>query len=129
MDSILSVWDNLWAELSWPFTVVIVALMVVDITTHYFWKGRHHKQLSGLMTGVGILGTFFGVVVGLQDFDPNKISDSIGPLLDGLKVSFSTSVMGLGAAVFTEIVEKVFPNRRARLDDPIADSMNQHMLD
>jgi hypothetical protein len=129
MDAVYKVWQTLWIPLSWPFTVAIIALCLVDLTTHYVKEGRHHRQFTGLMTGLGILGTFFGVVVGLQDFDTSNIGRSIGPLLEGLKVSFATSVAGILASVFTEVVERAFPAKRAKLGDPVADSINQHMLD
>lgn len=129
MESVLKVWLNLWSALSWPFTVVIFLLLAADLITHYLKEGRNHRQFTGLMTGVGILGTFFGVVVGLQDFDPNNVGGSIGPLLEGLKVSFATSVAGLFAAVTTELIERTLPSRRAAVGDPVVDSLNQHMHD
>lgn len=128
MSPVEKVLENLIGPLSLPFTVAIVILWAVDLITHYHDGGRNHKQLTGLMTGVGILGTFFGVVVGLQDFDPSNISDSIAPLLEGLKVSFSTSVAGLFAAISTEIIERTLPAKRAKIGDPVADSLNQHMF-
>lgn len=129
MEAVSKVWLNLWTELSWPFTVAIIVLMVWDITSHYIKEGKNHRQFAGLMTGIGILGTFFGIVVGLQDFDPNKVGASIGPLLEGLKVSFATSVAGIFAAVTTEVVERALPSMRAKVGDPVADTLNQHMLD
>lgn len=129
MEAVAKVWFNLWTALSWPFTAAIIVLMVWDITSHYIKEGRNHRQFAGLMTGVGILGTFFGVVVGLQDFDPDNVGASIGPLLEGLKVSFATSVAGIFAAVTTEVVERALPSKRAKVGDPVADSINQHMLD
>jgi hypothetical protein len=129
MDAVYKVWQTLWIPLSWPFTVAIIMLCVIDLASHYYKEGRGHRQFTGLMTGLGILGTFFGVVVGLQDFDTSNIGRSIGPLLEGLKVSFATSVAGILASVFTEVIERTFPAKRGKLGDPVADSINQHMLD
>lgn len=128
MEPVSKVWLNLWTSLSWPFTVAIIVLMTWDIASHYIKDGKNHRQFSGLMTGIGILGTFFGVVVGLQNFNPNDVGASIGPLLEGLKVSFATSVAGLFAAVTTEVVERALPSKRAKIGDPVADSLNQHMI-
>jgi hypothetical protein len=50
------------------------------------------------MTGLGILGTFLGLALGLGSFDGTDIytiSDNIGPLLAGMKVAFHTSVYGI----------------------------------
>lgn len=128
MSPVEKVLENLIGPLSLPFTLAIGVLWALDLYTHYHDDGRNHKQLTGLMTGVGILGTFFGVVVGLQDFDPSNISDSISPLLEGLKVSFSTSVAGLFAAISTEVIERTFSAKRAKIGDPVADSLNEHMF-
>lgn len=54
--------------------------------------------VSGTMSGLGILGTFLGLTLGMIHFSGNDIftiSDNIGPLLDGMKVAFHTSVYGI----------------------------------
>jgi hypothetical protein len=122
MDVLHKIWVNLWAPLSWQFTVAILLMMAIDLCTYYKNHGRKHRHLTGLMTGAGILGTFFGIVVGLQDFNPSKIQDSIGPLLEGMKVAFITSVMGIAAAIITELIEKLLPSPYAKTGDPVADS-------
>lgn len=57
-----------------------------------------NSNISGTMTGLGILGTFIGLSLGLSAFSGNDIftiSDNVGPLLDGMKVAFHTSVYGI----------------------------------
>ncbi len=54
--------------------------------------------VAGTMTGLGILGTFIGLSFGLQSFSTGtaqEISDSIGPLMEGIKVAFHTSIYGM----------------------------------
>lgn len=54
--------------------------------------------IAGTLTGLGILGTFIGLSLGLNSFDGNDIytiSDNVGPLLEGMKVAFHTSVYGI----------------------------------
>ena len=54
--------------------------------------------ISGTMTGLGILGTFAGLTIGLQGFDTGNaeaIMGSIGGLMDGIKVAFHTSIYGM----------------------------------
>lgn len=53
-----------------------------------------------LLTSLGILGTFVGIIVGLMRFDSAHIDASIPQLLDGLKTAFITSLAGMGSAVF-----------------------------
>ena len=58
----------------------------------------YNSAISGTMTGLGILGTFIGLAIGLGSFNGNDIytiSDNVGPLLDGMKVAFHTSVYGI----------------------------------
>ncbi len=58
----------------------------------------YNSAISGTMTGLGILGTFIGLSIGLGSFngdDIYTISDNVGPLLDGMKVAFHTSVYGI----------------------------------
>ncbi len=52
-----------------------------------------------LLTSLGILGTFAGIVVGLMDFDPKNIDGSIELLLNGLKTAFLTSLMGMATSI------------------------------
>ena len=57
-----------------------------------------NSTVAGTMTGLGILGTFLGLALGLGSFDGTDIytiSDNIGPLLAGMKVAFHTSVYGI----------------------------------
>lgn len=48
-----------------------------------------------LLTTMGIFGTFFGIVLGLLDFNQLDIEASIPPLLEGLKTAFITSLAGI----------------------------------
>ncbi len=57
------------------------------------------NQVSGAMTGLGILGTFIGLSMGLQSFglngDTEQIKTSIDSLMGGIKVAFHTSIYGM----------------------------------
>lgn len=57
-----------------------------------------NSGISGTLTGLGILGTFLGLSMGLGAFsgdDIFTISDNVGALLSGMKVAFHTSVYGI----------------------------------
>lgn len=61
-------------------------------------KSHFNSGMSGTLTGLGILGTFLGLALGLGSFqgdDIYTISDNVGPLLMGMKVAFHTSVYGI----------------------------------
>jgi hypothetical protein len=79
-------------------------------------KGRHSRFLEyapTLMTSLGILGTFIGVVIGLLHFDTAHIDTSIPSLLDGLKTAFITSIVGMVfAMVFNAVDAWIFSAKR-----------------
>ena len=56
------------------------------------------NQVAGVMTGLGILGTFIGLSLGLENFNTGttaEITGSIEPLMNGIKVAFHTSIYGM----------------------------------
>lgn len=55
-------------------------------------------QVSNTMTGLGILGTFVGLIVGLTHFNTSstqEITNGIENLLGGIKTAFHTSIVGV----------------------------------
>ena len=89
------------------FTVLIAAVFVfftfLALINH---RSAFVRSAPILLTSLGILGTFFGVFVGLQDFNILDTNNSFPKLLKGLQIAFSTSIFGLGASIlfrlFTE---------------------------
>jgi len=69
------------------------------------------NQVAGAMTGLGILGTFIGLSLGLQSFNAGttaEITNSIEPLMGGIKVAFHTSIYGLiFSLVFNYVYKRV----------------------
>ncbi len=56
------------------------------------------NQVPGMLTGLGILGTFIGLSLGLEHFNTGttaQMTSSIEPLMNGIKVAFHTSIFGL----------------------------------
>lgn len=77
---------------------LIVLLVVLGLSIFWKKKDKHHTftiYTPTLLTSLGILGTFMGIVAGLLEFDTANIDGSIGPLLDGLKTAFITSLAGM----------------------------------
>lgn len=79
-----------------------------------------NSGISGALTGLGILGTFLGLSMGLGSFngdDIYTISDNVGPLLSGMKVAFHTSVYGiLFSLVFNFIYRSVMSDAYEKLE-------------
>lgn len=65
-----------------------------------------HKRLlemvPDILTSLGILGTFVGLVWGLKNFDPNNyeaMTNSVASLVEGIKVAFLTSIYGIALSI------------------------------
>jgi len=80
------------------FGGLMVVAAVIDLVSFFVFK--RHVKLQSVIVSLGMLGTFLGIVLGLWDFDTQKIVDSVPFLLEGLKLAFITSIMGIGLSVF-----------------------------
>ena len=76
--------------------------------------GHFTYYAATLMTTLGILGTFAGIVIGLMHFDVNNIDGSISQLLSGLKVAFVTSLVGMALAILYKIFEGIFHDIKSK---------------
>jgi hypothetical protein len=69
--------------------------------------------LPGLLTGLGIIGTFAGLLTGLSNFklDPAKPELAIGglgALLEGVQHAFVVSAIAIGCAMLVVLISKFF---------------------
>lgn len=78
------------------------------------------NTIPSVMTGLGILGTFIGLYLGLQGFktgSAGEITESITPLMNGIKVAFVTSIIGMiFSLVFNYIYKKSYELTYKELD-------------
>ena len=78
------------------FALLIALVFLIAIALDKEGKRKRFIEYAPtLMTSLGILGTFWGVVLGLLDFDTINIDRSIPNLLSGLKTAFVTSILGM----------------------------------
>lgn len=66
-------------------------------------------QLGGIMSGLGILFTFIGLVYGLRNFDASSVDlmqSSTQALMAGIKIAFLTSIFGLIYSLLFNLVYK-----------------------
>ncbi|MDP2829473.1 MAG: anti-phage ZorAB system protein ZorA [Sulfuricellaceae bacterium] len=95
-----------------PAEVFFNTQVLVDtpLNTEFF------RHLPGLLTGVGIIGTFSGLILGLSGFEPTgnaeAIKVSLGALMDGVREAFYASAFAICAAMLITFVEKRELNRR-----------------
>ena len=79
------------------------------------------NQVPGALTGLGILGTFIGLSLGLSQFSTGstaEITDSIAPLMDGIKVAFHTSIYGM---VFSLVFNYVYRRKLSESENALSD--------
>jgi len=94
-----------------PASVVFRPEILVDIPlrTDFF------KHLPGLFTGVGIIGTFYGLLIGLQSFvvseNPVIVRASLTRLLHGVSEAFLVSAVAITLAMVVTFVEKLVLTR------------------
>jgi hypothetical protein len=74
---------------------------------------RYYDSVPGLLTGLGILGTFIGLAagialaqVGLLDNEPDEVLKALRQLLDGASLAFVTSIAGLITSMVFVIIER-----------------------
>lgn len=74
------------------------------------FNNKIHNYIPQLLTAIGIFGTFLGLVLGLQTLhmtgDVQKTKDSIQLLIDGIKISFKTSLYGILYSMIITFYEK-----------------------
>jgi ABC-type transporter Mla subunit MlaD len=74
-------------------------------------NARFVNSVPGLLTSLGILGTFVGLTYGLAQIqgtfdDTGALKEGIGELLKGASIAFSTSVWGILLSVIFSLFEK-----------------------
>jgi methyl-accepting chemotaxis protein len=92
-------------------TFVTIAIALVILFTPSLLRNSKTLsigQIGGITLTLGITGTFFGVFIGLLNFDTLNIEDSVPELLNGLKLAFLTSLAGLIANIITKINPKLY---------------------
>lgn len=102
------------------FILVIGAVLVVALWQGFTGKhGRFLEMAPNLLTSLGILGTFVGIVIGLLDFNTSNIDESIQKLLEGLKTAFITSLAGMTASILLKAIDgwKFAPMRDQNPED------------
>ena len=73
-------------------------------------KAEFFKHLPGILTGIGIIGTFLGLILGLFTFDVSKDADqvrnSLRNLLSSVGNAFIVSLTAIGMAMWITWLEK-----------------------
>ena len=62
-------------------------------------KKKAFKDYKPIIISIGILGTFVGIFCGLWGFNTEDITGSVPDLLEGLKLAFITSILGMVVSI------------------------------
>lgn len=77
-------------------------------------RTEFYKHLPGMLTGLGIIGTFSGLILGLQGFqvtdDANQVRQSLATLIQSVGGAFILSGLAIVLAMLATLVEKAFIN-------------------
>ena len=86
--------------MSWGLFVLF--FIVIFVAIWWFWKIRHQQvnAVASIVTVIGVLGTFGGIAIGLFLFDTENIEASVPALLEGLKVAFGSSIVGIIGSIW-----------------------------
>lgn len=101
-------------------------------SSQYVVDSRLHteffKHLPGLFTGVGIIGTFSGLINGLHQFKVNDNADTVRASLESLMHSvgeaFLVSAAAIGAAMLVTFIEKFLLSDLYRRTEDIAQAID-----
>lgn len=82
------------------FTVIIACIFFLGIILAILKKMMRVREfLPSLSVSIGIFGTFWGIFLGLANFDSSNIAESAPALLDGMKTAFYTSLLGMSISL------------------------------
>ena len=102
----------------------ILLALIVCIALIFFWKKKNELQerkrtvdlFPTFLSTLGVLGTFWGITIGLSEFNTQDLEKSIPVLLEGLKTAFYTSLLGMISSMITNfIINKIYDNYEAGL--------------
>ena len=89
------------AEMFFTRDVLVDSRLFDDFTRH----------LPGVLTGLGIIGTFAGLLEGLAQFDASSTATAVAglkPLLDGVAHAFIASALAIGCAMLVTFASRFF---------------------
>lgn len=87
------------------------------------------KHLPGILTGVGIIGTFWGLISGLEHFnvdtDSRALQQNLALLLQGVREAFVASGIAIFAAMLITLIEKGLLNWCYKQTEALAQAVDE----
>ena len=94
------------------------------------WNGVV-SQIPGTLTGLGILGTFIGLITGISEIGFSSVDaalESVQTLLNGMHIAFYTSVAGVILSIVFNILHKIAWNATLRQLAVFTDEFHKNVL-
>ena len=91
-----------------PNLIIISCLIAMIYAAFLEWNSirkNTFKDYKPVIISIGILGTFVGIFCGLWNFNTEDITASVPLLLDGLKLAFITSILGMSVSIIMSFIE------------------------
>jgi hypothetical protein len=104
------------------------AVFDVGTVTHSRLRLELFRNLPGIFTGIGIIGTFSGLIMGLRTFkisqDPQVVQKSLELLMSGVWSAFLISAVAITLAITVTLIEKVVMSLIVRRLDAFATALD-----
>ena len=105
--------------------IILVAFIVCFVLVQKFKNSdklvenrRIVEYFPTFISTLGVLGTFFGITMGLMAFDTTDLDKSIPGLLDGLKTAFFTSLAGMiGSMILSAFIGRKQDEKEGGISD------------
>lgn len=90
------------------FIAIILYVFLCAVWPRMPFSHIFAKNAVATLPSIGILGTFIGVLVAVSQFDtsPDGMIQSLGVIMQGLKIAFSTSIFGLAGSIIVRFHTK-----------------------
>lgn len=101
-----------------------------EVLALYSWQ-TVATQIAGTMTGLGILGTFLGLLMGLRGINFMTVEAALGSvetILAGINTAFYTSIAGLILSIIFNISNNILRNIMNREMDLFLDEFHRDIL-
>ena len=97
------------------FFFVLISLASAALTGIFTDKwprlSRFSRHSPAILVTIGIFGSFWGISIGLINFDAQDIQKTTPLLLNGLKVKFISSLMGVFFSIIVKLCQSFSNNR------------------
>ncbi len=110
-------------HLAWGFmTIWFFLTLGLFLRVYRYGYSSVNPHLWELLPGgfniIGLFGTFLGITAGLIDFDTHKVQEALPRLLEGLRLAFTTSIVGISLGLGTNFLQALLRRRGQQSEGP-----------